>query len=210
MNVGSRGPPSRLDILAGMSDRFDAAFYRRFYNSPRTRVVSRPEMERLGREIAAIVQRLELPVRRILDAGCGLGWLKRPLVATWPNASYQGLEISDYLCGRYGWTQGSLASFTSRRPFDLVICNDVLQYLPDRDAARALANLGRLCQGALYFNAPTRGDWLRNADTTCSDGAIRLRDAEWYRERLQKKFVHVGCGVHVRRGVPMVRWEMEE
>jgi SAM-dependent methyltransferase len=193
-----------------MSDRFDAAFYRRFYNSRRTQVVSRAEMERLAREIAAIVQRLEIPVHRVLDAGCGLGWLKRPFLAAWPDARYVGLEISDYLCGRYGWTQASLASYASRSPFDLIVCNDVLQYLSDRDAARALANLGRLSRGALYFNAPTRGDWERNADTTCSDGEIRLREAEWYRERLEKKFVHVGRGVHVRRGVSIVRWEMEE
>ena len=77
----------------------------------------------------------------ILDAGCGIGLLRAPLLRAFPRAHYTGLEYSDYLCERYGWTQGSLANFRAD-PFDLVVCYDVLQYLDDRTAARAIANLG--------------------------------------------------------------------
>jgi trans-aconitate methyltransferase len=191
-------------------DRFDESFYRRFYSTAKTRVTSREEMRRLGNEVAAIVQRLEIPVRRILDAGCGLGWLRAPLLKAWPNASYTGIEVSEYLCKRHGWTHASLADFRPRGQFDLVICNDVLQYLSDRDAVRACAALGRLCRGALYFNVPTRGDWQRNADRSVSDANIRLRSAKWYRDRLDERFHHVGRGVHVRRSVSIVEWEMEQ
>ena len=76
-----------------------------------------------------------------------------------PRASYMGLEYSDYLCERYGWTQGSLVDFKVRQPFDLVVCYDVMQYLDERSAGRALANIGRLCRGVLYFSALTSHDW---------------------------------------------------
>jgi hypothetical protein len=86
----------------------------------------------------------------------------------------------------------------------------VLQYLNDRDATRAIANLARLSRGAFYVHAPTREDWQRNADRSCSDGEISLRDAAWYRTRLARYFRHVGFGLHVRRGVPYVQWELEK
>ena len=84
----------------------------------------------------------------MLDAGCGIGLLRAPLMRAFPRAQYTGLEYSEYLCQRYGWTQGSLADWRAD-PFDLVVCYDVLQYLDDRTAARAIANLGRLTRGVL-------------------------------------------------------------
>jgi O-methyltransferase involved in polyketide biosynthesis len=120
-----------------------------------------------------------------------------------------GLEVSEHLCRQLGWVQGSIAAFKPRAPFDLVICNDVLQYLPEREAAAALANLARLCRGALYFHALTTEDWQRNADTRCSDGAVYFRSAEWHRRRLARSFRFVGFGVHVRRGLPIFQWQLE-
>ena len=67
------GPSVRSD--SAMATRsFDARFYQRFYMNPRTRVTSREEMARRAGMVAALVKQLELPVKRILDAGCGLGW----------------------------------------------------------------------------------------------------------------------------------------
>jgi 2-polyprenyl-3-methyl-5-hydroxy-6-metoxy-1,4-benzoquinol methylase len=58
--------------------RFDRRYYQRYYYNARTAVNSREDMRRLARLIAAHVDYLELPVRRILDAGCGCGWLRTP------------------------------------------------------------------------------------------------------------------------------------
>lgn len=190
-------------------NQFDAAFYQRFYVNPRTRVTTGEEMARRASAVAALVKQLELPVRRILDAGCGLGLMRTATLEAFAGASYTGIEVSEHLCKRYGWTQASLATYRPRARFDLILCYDVLQYLTDRDAARALANLGRLCRGALYFHAPTSEDWRGNADRACSDGDIHLRDADWYRTRLSRHFHHAGFGVHVRRGVAFVQWELE-
>ena len=191
------------------ANQFNAAFYKRFYGDKRTRVTTPVQMERRAAAIAAIVKQLELPVRRILDAGCGLGLMKPALVKAFPRATYTGIEVSEHLCKQYGWIQASLADYRSRERCDLVICYDVLQYIPDAAAVRALANLGRLCRGALYFHAPTQEDWEHNADKSCSDGNVRLRPADWYRKRLARSFEPVGFGLHVRNGVPFVQWELE-
>jgi 2-polyprenyl-3-methyl-5-hydroxy-6-metoxy-1,4-benzoquinol methylase len=188
---------------------FDAAFYQRFYASPRTRVTTSAEMSRRAAAVAALVQHMEVPVKRILDAGCGLGLMRNTLKRAFPTAQYVGIEVSEHLCKRLGWIQASLASYKSRSRFDLIVCYDVLQYLPDGAAVRAMANLGRLCRGALYFYAPTHEDWKHNADLSCSDADIQLRDVLWYRSRLARNFRSIGCGLHLRRGVPFVQWEME-
>jgi len=191
------------------SQSFDAGYYRRFYVNPRTRVTTPEESSRRAALIAAVVRQLELPVNRILDAGCGLGLMRAGLLQAFPKADYVGLEVSEHLCKRLGWVRASIAKFKSRVPFDLVICNDVLQYLADREAAGALANLGRLCRGALYLHALTTEDWQRNADTRCSDGAVHFRSAQWHRQRLSRNFQFVGFGMHVRRGLPIFQWQLE-
>jgi 2-polyprenyl-3-methyl-5-hydroxy-6-metoxy-1,4-benzoquinol methylase len=191
------------------SNRFDRTFYQRFYMNPRTRVTTREETTRRALLVAASMKHLELPVRRILDAGCGVGWMRAPLLKAFPQASYVGLEVSEHLCQRHGWTHASLSEYRSRSAFDLIICYDVLQYLSDREASRAITNVARLCRGALYFHAPTEEDWRENADRSCSDGDVRLRPADWYRGKLARHFDPAGFGLHVRRGVPFVQWELE-
>ncbi len=120
----------------------------------------------------------------MLDAGCGLGHFRVAVREFFPRARYVGLETSAYLCRRYGWLQESVADYAPKQPFDLVFCHDVLQYLDDRTAARALSNLGRLSRGVLYFSVLTAADWRRNADRARTDSGVHLRPAAWYRSRL--------------------------
>ena len=192
-----------------MTHRFDADFYRRYYRDPRTRVASRADALKVGRFACAYVDYLGFRVRRVLDAGCGLGHLRAAVRERFPRARYVGLEASEYLCRRYGWERGSVVDYAPERPFDLVFCHDVLQYLDDRSAARAVANLGRLCSGALYFSVLTAEDWRRNADQARTDPGVTLRPAAWYRRRLARHFRHVGGGVLARRGFDPPLWELE-
>jgi SAM-dependent methyltransferase len=190
--------------------RFDAAYYRKFYLTPATRAMSRQQTETRASAIAWQLKQLDIPVRGILDVGCGLGWYRRPLAKVFPAANYVGTEISDYLCATHGWIRGSLLTLKFQTPFDLVICADVLQYLNNDDADRGLRNLARWCGGALYFHAPTRGDWRDNVDASGTDGNVHVRSATWYRARLRRHFVHAGCGVYVKRNVPFLQWELEQ
>jgi 2-polyprenyl-3-methyl-5-hydroxy-6-metoxy-1,4-benzoquinol methylase len=189
---------------------FGREYYRRYYQDGRTSVTSRAEMAARAKLIGAFAEHVGCPVRRILDAGCGLGLLRAPLRRALPGASYTGLETSRYLCDRFGWIHGTLQDWRAKRPFDLVICYDVVQYLDDLDAARALGNLAASCRGVLYFSALTLEDWRRNCDRSRTDGNAHLRPGDWYRARLARKFRPVGAGFWVRRGAPLVIWELEQ
>jgi len=189
--------------------RFDRAYYQRYYYDSRTAVATRAEMRARARLIAAFVAHVGLPVRRILEAGCGTGLLRAELRRLLPRAHYTALEASDYLCRRHGWRLGRIEEFRAPAPFDLVICYDVLQYLDAVRAARALRNLARLTRGALYFSALTRGDLERNADPKRTDADVHLRSARWYRTRLRRHFREAGLGLWLRRGAPLTLWELE-
>jgi SAM-dependent methyltransferase len=191
------------------ASRFDSAYYRRFYLTPATRAMSREEAVRRGNLIAAAVAHLEIPVKRILDLGCGLGWFRKPLLKGFHNATYTGVEYSEYLCEQYGWTQGSVVDFRGRGQYDLLTCCDVLQYLDDRSATKALSNLARLCRGALYLHVPTTEDFAERMDPQGTDTKVHLRSGDWYRKRLAKHFQHVGFGIYVKDDVPVGRWELE-
>ncbi|GAC1663184.1 MAG: class I SAM-dependent methyltransferase [Steroidobacteraceae bacterium] len=188
---------------------FGHAYYQRFYHNPRTAVTSRGEMRARARLIAAGCEQLGLPVRRILEAGCGTGLLRTQLRRLLPRAQYLALEASEYLCRRYGWQHGRIEDYRTRAPFDLVVCYDVLQYLERAAAARALANFSRLCRGVLYFSALTRHDFAHNCDVTRTDPDVHLRSARWYRTRLAPRFREAGLGLWVRRGAPLTLWELE-
>ena len=166
-------------------------------------------MRARARLIAALVAHVGLPVRRILEAGCGTGMLRTELRRQLPRARYVALESSEYLCRRYRYQQGRIEEYRARAPFDLLICYDVLQYLPDAAAERALANFGRLCRGVLYFSALTRYDYERNCDQARTDADVHLRSAHWYRTRLRRRFRALGLGFWVRRGAPLTLWDLE-
>jgi SAM-dependent methyltransferase len=189
--------------------QFDAAYFRRFYLDRRTKVATREEMDARAGLIAAILRQAQHPVRSILDAGCGIGMLKPAFARVLKGARYAGLDASEYLCRRFGWVQGSIVDYTPAEPFDLVVCYDVLQYLEDRPAAGAMANLGRLSRVALYFSALTIEDWRNNCDRSRTDSAVNMRPAAWYRARLRRHFHYLGFGVWLRNPRTTVRWALE-
>jgi SAM-dependent methyltransferase len=195
--------------VAQPSGRFGAAYFRKFYLNPATRVVTFSEMRSRATLIAALLTHLQIPVRSILDAGCGIGLLRRPFAEMLPRARYVGLEFSEYLCRRYGWQYGSVVTHKAREPFDLLICYDVLQYLDDAQASRAVANFANLTRAALYVSALTREDWRDNCDRSRTDRAVHLRSGAWSRRRLGKSFRYVGFGVWLRKDVSAILWDLE-
>ena len=189
---------------------FDAQYYRRFYEDPATRAASVHDATRQARFIAAYLRHLELPVTCIVDVGCGLGRLLRALGRQFPKASTLGVEVSEHLCAQHGWTHSAAAEFSAPTPFDLVVCHDVVQYLDDGEAVRAIANLARLCRGALVFGVLTREDWDQNCDRSRTDAEVHLRAARWYRRRLARSFVNVGGGVYLKRPVRVTVWSLDQ
>ena len=200
----------KLRAVPPPDELFDAGFYRRFYLDPRTRVVTATEMARRADLVAAFARHGELRVRSILDVGCGLGLMRKQLQRHFPRARYTGLEVSQYLCDKHGWVQGSIATFDPGQSYDLVICYDVMQYLEARPAAAALRNLARLCAGVLHFGALTQEDWDLYCDKRRTDRNVHIRPAIWYRRRLARSFINAGSGMFVRRGAPIHLWELDQ
>jgi 2-polyprenyl-3-methyl-5-hydroxy-6-metoxy-1,4-benzoquinol methylase len=207
--VGKARGQGRTLIQAHVGAAFDSAFFRRYYFDAATRVTTAAEMRGRAQLIATILYHARISVRSILDAGCGVGLLRKPFAAAMPRARYVGLEASDYLCARYPWTKGSVVDFAARSPSDLVVCYDVLQYLDDRDAARAIVNLAKLTNAAVYVSALTREDWRANCDRTRTDRDVHLRPGDWYRRRLRRRFNYLGFGVWLRKDITAILWDME-
>ncbi|MET0386059.1 MAG: class I SAM-dependent methyltransferase [Polyangiales bacterium] len=188
---------------------FDQRYYKRFYGDRRTRVTDQKDEVRRARFIGQYLAYLEQPVHNIVDLGCGMGQLRKPLLSQFPDATYVGVEHSAYACERYGWKHASVVDFRARGRFDLVVCKGVLQYLDAREAALALANFARLCRGALYLEALTREDWVSAADQKRTDGEVYLRPASFYRRHLREHFTAVGGGIFVHRRSPAVLYALE-
>ena len=175
---------------------FDEAYYQRFYFDKKTSVLDPAHVERLSAFVAAYLQYLRVPVRRVLDMGCGIGLWRELIGRQFPEASYHGVEISDYLCQRYGWERGSVVDYSAAEPFDLVICQGVLPYLSPPDLRRALANLGRLTRGALYLEAVSREDYERDViDEDLTDARQFRHRAALYRRGLREHMLELGGGL---------------
>ena len=194
---------------AAIRQVFDEAYYERFYRSARTRAESPADSARRAAFVASYLAHLGVSVSRVLDIGCGLGRTLAGVQSAFPEAHCVGVEVSDYLCEEHGWTLGSVLDYRAREPFDLVICNDVIQYLGHADARTAIANLATLCRGALYFGALTREDWEQNCDRARTDDEVCLRSTRWYRRRLRHDFAAIGGGMFLRRPEAVTLWSLE-
>ena len=189
---------------------FDEAYYQRYYFDKKTSVADPAHVLRLGAFVCSYLQYLRLPVKRVLDIGCGIGLWRDAMDKHFPHASYHGVELSDYLCARYGWERGSVVNYQSAEPFDLVICQGVLPYLSAADLQLALHNLGRLSRGALYLEAVTREDYERETlDEALTDSRLFRHRAALYRRGLAEGFKSLGGGVWLSHAAEVPLFELE-
>jgi len=192
------------------SERFDRAYYARFYENPRTRVSDAGQVDRLAGFVCGYLGYLGITVRRILDLGCGIGLWQKPLARRFPDARYVGVEYSAYLCERYGFVRGSAVDFRAKQPFDLVVCQGVLPYLASKDAKRAIDNMARLCRGALYLEAVTRDDFDAGiVDELRTDAGMQLRSRAFYLRGLAPHFINVGGGLFLARSAQVPLYALE-
>ena len=193
---------------------FDEAYYQRFYFDKKTSVADPAHIERLGTFVCSYLQYLRVPVRRVLDVGCGVGLWQGIVARHFPQAAYHGVELSAYLCERFGWEQGSVVDYRApagAAPFDLVICQGVLPYLSPPDLKAALYNLGRLSRGALYIEAVSREDYERDIiDEDITDNRVFRHRADLYRRGLQEGAIELGGGVWLSRKAEVPLFALEQ
>ena len=191
------------------AERFDRAYYERFYLRGRTRARVAAEASRTADLLYGATRYYEIDVRRLVDLGAGTGFTLRALGRRFPRATQIGVELSPWAARTYGWQEMSLLDFEDPHGFDLVVCNDVIQYLDDAGAARAIEHLAGLCRGLLYLTAVTRHDLAHTCDQEISDLEGNFRSADWYRRRLRRHFVDVGSGLFLKASEGPAVWELE-
>jgi trans-aconitate methyltransferase len=148
-------------------------------------------------------------VRSVLDLGAGTGLWRSVLHDEFPRVRYHGVDASPHACRRYGHELADLATWTPRRAADVVICQSVLQYLPDRDCEHAIASIGRACRGVLYLEVPTTDDFATVIDAERTDLDVHRRSGRWYRRRLAADFDELGAGMWVARARAVPLFELE-
>jgi len=171
-----------------MTKRYDREYFQRWYHDRFTRVNTHAEVRR---KVALAVATTEYFVRRqirtVLDVGCGEGaWLGH-LQAFRPRVQYLGLDSSDYAVKRFGAernirqaTFGELPSL-ALGTFDLVVCSDVLHYVPDNELRAGMTAIAKSCEGIAFMEVLTQED-----DVVGDLDAFIHRPAAWYRTVFRK------------------------
>lgn len=181
-----------------MDDRFGEAYYRRFYGSP-NRVHDALSISLLVKGVVCHAAWLGVGITRVLDVGAGPGYWRDWFKQNRPDVTYVSTDVSAYACAKYGHEQRDISTWRTPERFDLVVCQGVLQYLEDEACARAIGNLGAMCQGLMYLEAMTQLDLDTVVDRKRTDLAIHARTGAWYKDRLTKDFRQVGAGLWATR-----------
>lgn len=174
---------------------FTAEYYRRYYENRSTAVVTPAERRAEVRFVLAFCAHIGVDVRRFSDVGAGTGWWAKELARQYPRCrEIETYDPSPDAARLYGHRRVSLEQLGGR-PADLVVCRDVLRYLPDAAASRGIDRLRRKCRGVLYLHVVTRDD---EVDEEASDMSGYFRSARWYLRKLSAAgFVNAGMGLFV-------------
>lgn len=191
------------------SERFDAAYYSRYYG--RRPVHDRRRIAHLANGALSLAAWWRIPIRSVLDVGAGKGYWRDWLAETHPRIRYHGLDISEHASRRYGHECADISEWRPRRAglYDLVVCQSVIQYLDDGGATRAIDTLAEACRGLLVLEVPTVADRRGMIDPTSTDLDVHWRAGSWYRRRLARGFTEIGGGMWLSRVSTAVFLELE-
>jgi SAM-dependent methyltransferase len=135
------------------------------------------------------------PARTVLDIGAGEGLWLPVLRRIRPAIRYAGVDPSEYAVTRYGRSRnlhlgslGNLPPALASRPYDLIVCSGMLNYLAVGELRSGLAQVARLAKGVAFLELFTDRDDV--------EGDVRgRRRAAFYRSLLgDLGFRH--CGPH--------------
>lgn len=167
-----------------MTKQYDRAYFDRWYHDRTTRVNTPAEVRRkVSLAVAAAEYFLRRPIRTVLDVGCGEGaWLPH-LRALRPRVRYLGFDSSEYVVERFGKARNIHQASFGDLPklklgvYDLVICSDVMHYVPDAEMRTGVRALADAMDGVAYFEVLTKED-----DIIGDLDGFHRRPAAFYRE----------------------------
>lgn len=158
----------------------------------------------LKRQVALICSVTEHVLGRklgsVLDAGCGEGAFRAPLLALRPTLYYLGVDGSEYVVSRYGRSRNlhlgditALGRLRIEGRYDLVIANDVLHYLKPVALRAALAGIRELAGAVAYLPVYTRRDSI-----TGDIDALERRSGARYRSEISRAgFFPIGLNHYI-------------
>ena len=190
-----------------MEERFDAAYYGRFYG--RRPVHDRRRIAHLGQGVMSFARWWRVPIRSVLDVGAGKGYWRQWLADAHSTVTYHGIDASEYACRRFHHEHADIATWRPPRKYDLVVCQSVIQYLDDARAARAIDALGAACRGLMMLEVPTADDREHSIDPSATDLDVHWRSGRWYRTRLSRSFTEIGGGLFLSHSSNAVLFELE-
>jgi SAM-dependent methyltransferase len=166
-----------------VTKQYDRAYFDRWYRG-HGRVSSHAEVRRkVSLAVASTEYFLRRTIRDALDVGCGEGAWRSHLRALRPRVDYLGLDPSEYAVTRFGRTRNIHKATFGELPslpldvYDLVICSDVLHYVPDGELKAGVRALAEATDGVAYLEVLTKEDDIMGD----LHGLIR-RPAAFYRK----------------------------
>jgi 2-polyprenyl-3-methyl-5-hydroxy-6-metoxy-1,4-benzoquinol methylase len=177
---------------------YDEAYFTKWYRDPRTRVHTPDSVRRKVRMVLGVAEYfLGRELRTVLDVGAGEGTWGVELRRLRPGLRYLGIDPSEYVVARHGSRRNiKLGSFEKLhtmnlgRGYDLVVCADVLQYIPDAELKRGARHIAGLINGVAFLESYTTGDDMEG-------------DLEGWHPRSKSKYRRifadaglVACGLH--------------
>ncbi len=170
------------------SERYDRAYFDRWYRAPRTRVSSPAALRRKAALALAVGEYyLGRQVRTVLDVGCGEGGWLPALRATRPAVRWTGVDPSEYVVDRFGRSRGiRLGSFATLEEvglaasYDLVVCSNALLYADDAELSAALRSMAARTRAVAFLELYSAADDLEG------DRPEGLREVAYYRKALRR------------------------
>lgn len=149
-----------------MAKKYDRRYFDHWYREDAAGVGRGALLRRkVALAVAMAEHYLGRPLRSVLDVGCGEGAWRAPLLKLRPELSYLGVDSSEYAVARYGAKRNlrlvhfrQLGEMRLGAPVDLLVCADVLHYLPAADLRRGLSGFAELCHGVACIETYCRGD----------------------------------------------------
>ncbi len=181
-----------------MAKNYDQRYFERWYRHPAQRITGKQALERKVRLAVSVTEYyLGRPLRSVLDVGCGEGAWRAPLLKLRPGLAYRGIDPSEYAIARFGSRRnlqpvrfGQLEHLRFGAPVDLLVCSDVMHYVPTRELTRGLSGFAELCSGIAFLEAFCRED-----DPDGDREGFIGRRAAWYRRAFDAAGF-ASCGSH--------------
>ena len=177
---------------------YDEAYFAKWYRDPRTRVHTPDAVRRKVRMVVGVAEYfLRRKIRSVLDIGAGEGAWRAELRRLRPGVRYQGVDKSEYVVRKHGRRRNiclgrfeDLPNLALGRGYDLIVCADVIQYVPDAALRRGVSHIAKLLTGVTFLESYTTGDEMEG-----DLAGWHPRSKSQYR-RIFAAAGLVGCGLH--------------